>query len=312
MAVDGGEPRVTKILIATPVYGNMFYTPYVRSIINLQRLLARNKWDSMFMTMSYADIVDSRNFLLTSWYDKTNATHLLFIDADMGYPAKLIAEMVELGKPVVGVIAPKREIDLNRLAELARQGEKAERAIARAHNYVFRPVRQAHKPKIVKGFVEVEGCGAGILLIERSSIRTMLEKLPGISDPTVRKTFPTATDLERLIRAFDVLSVKGVRLSEDYSFCHRWRQQCGGEIWANIKHQITHIGLQRFKGCYSDVLPVGPRVALGKAMKSPADAAGLLSDSRVQQAERNVGSRVRFKSTPGRVVASRVTKPTKR
>jgi hypothetical protein len=158
MAADGGEPRVTKILIATPAYGNMFYTPYVRSIINLQRLLARNKWDSMFMTMSYSDIVDSRNFLLTNWYDKTNATHLLFIDADMGYPAKLIAEMVELGKPVVGVI--KREIDLSRLAELARKGEKAERAIARAHNYVFRPIKKGVKPRMIKGFVEVEGCGA--------------------------------------------------------------------------------------------------------------------------------------------------------
>ena len=37
---------MTKILIATPAYGEMFYTPYVSSVIRLQRLAARNKWDS--------------------------------------------------------------------------------------------------------------------------------------------------------------------------------------------------------------------------------------------------------------------------
>ena len=98
---------MTKILIATPAYGETFYTPYVSSVIRLQRLMARNKWDSIFASIAYADIVESRNFLLTHWYDKTDATHMLFIDADMGYDPKLIADMVGLRKPIVGVIAPR-------------------------------------------------------------------------------------------------------------------------------------------------------------------------------------------------------------
>ena len=131
---------MTKILIATPAYGEMFYTPYVRSVIQLQRLLARQKWDILFASIAYADIVESRNFLLTHWYDKTDATHLLFIDADMGYDPQLIIDMVGLGKPVVGVVSPKRQIDLQRLASLAAKGENAERAIARAHNFLLRPI----------------------------------------------------------------------------------------------------------------------------------------------------------------------------
>ena len=81
----------------------MFYTPYVRSIVRLQRQLMRNKWDTLFASIAYADIVESRSFLLTHWYDKTDATHLLFIDADMGYEPQLIVDMVQLRKPVVGV-----------------------------------------------------------------------------------------------------------------------------------------------------------------------------------------------------------------
>ena len=254
-----------KILIATPAYGETFYTPYVSSVIRLQRLMARNKWDSTFASIAYADIVESRNFLLTHWYDKTDATHMLFVDADIGYDPKLIANMVGLRKPIVGVIAPRRQIDLNRLAELAAKGEKAESAIARSHEFLVRPVNRAGagKPRIVNGFMEVEGCGAGIMLIERGCVKTMLEKLPQLSDKAAKKTSPLAKNLDRLIRAFEPVTVDGGRLSEDYSFCHRWRTNCGGEIWANISHQIIHVGLHRFAGRYQDAMPRGPRIVVG-------------------------------------------------
>lgn len=266
---------MTSILLATPAYGEMFYAPYVSSLVRLQRLATRNKWDIRFASISYADIVESRNFLLTHWYDKSDATHLLFVDSDMGYAPELIAAMVQLHKPVVGVVAPKREIDLNRLAGLAAKGEKAERAIAAAHPFLVRPLRQGGKPHIVNGFMEVSGCGAGILLIERSAVRTMLEKIPELNDTRAKMTAPVAKTLDRLIRAFDPITIDGARLSEDFSFCHRWRNVCGGEIWANISHEITHVGLHHFAGRYQDAMPRGPRVTVGTLpdVTAPSDIA---------------------------------------
>jgi hypothetical protein len=276
---------MTKILIATPAYGEMFYAPYVRSIIGLQKLLSRNRWDSTFATIAYADIVESRNFLLTHFFDNTDATHLLFIDADMGYEAKLIDEMMRTDKPVVGVIAPKRQIDLNRLAELARKGETPQRAIARSHSFLFRPTKGRAASRPPAGFVEVEGCGAGILLIKRDCVKTMLEKLPALSDTAAGKTSPLALarKLTRLIRAFDPLTVDGGRLSEDFSFCHRWRRLCGGEIWANISHEITHVGLQRFSGRYADAMPGGPRIVLGNLPRKPAASGPQKPAIKIQQ-----------------------------
>jgi hypothetical protein len=253
---------MTKILLATPAYGDMFYTPYVSSVIRMQRQLARDKHELIFAAISYADIVESRNFLLTHWYDKTDASHLLFVDADMGFDAKLITDMIALKKPLVGVVAPKRQVDLNRLAGLAARGEKAERAIARSHAFLVRPVARAGKQRIVNGFMEVEGCGAGIMLVERGLVKTMLETLPELNDTGAKNTSPLAKNLDRLIRAFDPVTVKGARLSEDYSFCHRWRVRCGGEIWANISHPITHVGLHRYSGRYQDAMPRGPRISL--------------------------------------------------
>jgi hypothetical protein len=264
---------MTKLLIATPTHGETFYTPYVQSILGLQRLIDRNNWRSIFVSMSYADISESRNFMLTHWYDKTDASHILFVDADMGFDPQLILDMIGFGKPVVGVIAPKRQIDLKRLASLAAKGTPTAQAIARAHDFIVKRGNQPRTTRTVKGFIEVDGCGAGILLIERSCIDTMLTAIPEISDGSASRNSPLAKDLDRLLRPFEILSVDGARLSEDLSFCHRWRNLCGGEIWANIAHEITHVGLQRFTGRYADVMATGPRISV-TALDGPLKKAG--------------------------------------
>ena len=46
-------------------------------------------------------------------------------------------------------------------------------------------------------------------------------------------------------------------LSEDLSFCDRWINQCGGEVWAKVDRKIGHIGMQMFAGNYMDRLRTG-------------------------------------------------------
>jgi hypothetical protein len=51
----------------------------------------------------------------------------------------------------------------------------------------------------------------------------------------------------RLIRAFDEIKIgSNPAMSEDTSFCERWRR-CGGEIWAAVDFPVGHIG--RFNFC---------------------------------------------------------------
>ena len=257
-------------MIATPAYGEIFYAPYVQSVLGLVRLAHKNRWDFMFESISYAEVSEARNYLVTRFIDKTDATHLLFIDADMGFPAKLIADMLAIGQPIVGVIAPKRRIDLKRLADLARSEPDSDRAVAKAHEFVVRRLKSSAPPK--PGFIEVEHCGAGILLIERSCIEALIRRDPKLSDASAKGRPPLTKDLSRLIRVFDpMVGREGMRLSEDYSFCHRWRHLCGGQIWANVAHPITHVGLHHFAARYSDAAPAAPAVALspktGKTVK---------------------------------------------
>jgi hypothetical protein len=248
-------------MIATPAYGEVFYAPYVRSVLALSKLAQRNKLDLAFESISYAEISEARNYLLTRFFDKTDATHILFIDADMGFPAKLVPDMLSLAKPIVGVVAPKRQIDLKRVAELAKREADADRAIAKAHDFVLRKLPSAGPAR--NGFIQVEACGGGILLIERSCIAALLKRAPQLSDATGKGRTPLTRDLPRLIRAFDPLVREdGARLSEDFAFCHRWRTLCAGEVWASTVHQITHVGLHHFAARYSDTEPAAPRVII--------------------------------------------------
>jgi hypothetical protein len=243
----------TKIMIATPAYGEVFYTPYVSSILSLTRALQKRGIDFAFNAISYSEIAESRNFLLTHWFDKTDASHLLFIDADMGFPAALVTDMLDLDKPLVGAVYPKRTLDMKKVVELA-AGKDGARALAKAQDFVLRPLRGARVSTNRPGFIEVEACGSGVLLVQRRCIETMLEKMPQISDTKAKAASPLARNLDRMIRPFDVVYVNELRLSEDFSFCYRWRRVCGGEVWASIAHEIAHIGLHRFGGTYADKL----------------------------------------------------------
>lgn len=252
----------TSITIATPAFGEMFYTPYVQSVLRLQRAALARRWAIRHATVSYAYVSDSRNYLLTHWYDKSDSSHLLFVDADMGFEPQLIFDMVAFDKPVTGVIYTKRQVNLTRLAELAAKGEPPARAIARAHDFIVRPLR-GRPPRRARGFIEVEGCGTGIMLIKRETVTTMLEKLPAINDTNAKKTSPMAADLDRLIRAFDVIDADGAPLVDDFAFCYRWHKLCGGELWARADQSVTHIGLHKYASRFTDAA-LQPRITVTK------------------------------------------------
>ena len=100
------------------------------------------------------------------------------------------------------------------------------------------------------------------MLIKRSTINAMLKALPGINDTNAKKTSPVVGDLDRLIRAFDLIDVDGVPLVDDFAFCHRWQKLCKGEIWARADQAVTHIGLHKFAASYMDAGGGEPRITV--------------------------------------------------
>lgn len=224
------------VMICLPAYQQQNMAQTTEALYTLAQFFGFNGIRNQLSWYSAADIVEVRNLFLTTWYDtQPQFSHLLFIDADMGFPPELIRDMIQFNKPLTGTFYARRQM---------------------SPSIVGAALHADHSLKdVVKGFLPASYVGGGVMLIQRGMIREMLEKMPEISDalPSVLASATTAP-LTRLIRAFDCILRGDRRLSEDVSFCARWREGCGGEIWANVNHKISHVGPFDFHMRYGGVL----------------------------------------------------------
>ena len=189
----------------------------MQSVYRVGSFLSANKINNDLQWLSIPSIVDARNLMLTAWYDATPFSHLLFVDADMGFPPELVADMLKFNPMLCGALYAKRQLPITMVGRLDGEDD-------------------------VDGFVPAHHIGAGVMLIARKMITEMIERMPDLIAPIGSLQSSIPVKLNRLITAFDPIG----RQFEDVSFCQRWRE-CGGKIWANVKHPIGHIGPHNFR-----------------------------------------------------------------
>jgi hypothetical protein len=169
---------------------------------------------------------------------------LLFVDSDMQFAGSLCRRMLALDKPVVGAACTKKTLDLDVLRRHWGGDLSFDDALAIAHQYTLRlPPGPLH---ISDGVCQVDGFGFGVALIRRDALERMVSM--GAAR-LVRNDANTRADglPHGLYNFFDQLpSPHGDLLSEDWSFCQRWKEQCGGELWAIVDADIGHIGEMRY------------------------------------------------------------------
>ena len=256
-------PDPAHILIATPTHDRKVTLDYLSSVFGLQKQarLRRPEIELTLSANSYASIDLARNIMASYVLEMPRFTHLLFVDADQGFPADAIFDMLDFDRPVVSVVGPRRNVSFERLWRTARQVEPWHRlqslALDYYHDFVTDP---DGKIEIVGGFARVRGNPSGVMLIQRVVIERMAE-LPGL----VAENFePLLADglSGRLVQPFRPMVLPDNRmLGEDLSFCRRWTEDCDGEIWASVKHEITHVGTVPFKGRFADRFTTSPKPA---------------------------------------------------
>ncbi len=238
------------IRIAVPAYQNNICSELFSSVFQMQKVLNQKGIVCSLVTLDYADIVVSRNALLTDFYfNRPTYTHLLFLDADMGFRPDLITDMLELNVPVVGCVSPRRSIDLSKIHRASNL--PFEEAKARSLSFIV----NSKKPTNRRGkFIQVNSCGTGIFMISRSAIDTLLACCSNIKHDPNLVSLPVLKKAEHYLSPFNkIVTRDNVELSEDYSFCHRWVHECKGEIWASYDHTIQHVGRMTYEGKFSDL-----------------------------------------------------------
>ncbi|NDD57643.1 MAG: hypothetical protein EBZ47_00100 [Chlamydiae bacterium] len=209
--------------IGMPCYGGMVSEATMMSLLNLSHLSTTIGLSITLTTMSKESLVTrARNNIMAQMMSNPNATHFMFIDADIRFVAESVLAMIACNKDVIGGLYPKKGLPID---------------------YVFNPKKNT---KIEGDIFTVEAVGTGFLLFKRHVYEKLIEAHPEckyIDDVGLGKQYEPW-----MYSIFDVAIGEDKRyLSEDWLFCKRW-QAIGGEIWAHSKVLLNHIGHFEFVG----------------------------------------------------------------
>ena len=235
------------IMVATPCYGGAVTQAYMLSFLKLQRLAAQAGFGVKLSLLGYDSLVSrARSILVSRFMDDPDSSHLLFIDADIGFEPDQVQRMLELNKDFTGALYPIKAIDWARIPE--RCVEHGESLTQAALNYVgtFLP---AGERRDEAGFATASYAGGGFQLISRAAIGRMFDAFPELRYRKLHIFPQPPQESPHLYALFDCIidQEAGVYLSEDYSFCRRWRE-IGGDIWLDTTSRLTHVGTMDFVG----------------------------------------------------------------
>lgn len=211
------------LLIATPCHGGDVWHEYVISLARTQMILASYGVNVMLMILPGESVITKARNALASRFLKTNATHMLFVDADMGWEPDAVLRLLASGRPLCGVAGRR----------------KCEPA---SYCALLDPAANVGDPST--GLIRAHSVGTGFMLISRDVLEAMALKEPD-------NFYIDYGSGEKLFNFFENRTHKSHFWSEDYIFCLKW-QDCGGEVWVDPASRLKHLGQQVFEGALLD------------------------------------------------------------
>lgn len=239
--------QVTPIIfIATPMYGGMATGSYTSSLMQTPTCLSQHGIGMLYAHMMNESLITrARNGLTKNFLDIPEATHLMFIDADIGFNPNDIATMVREDVDIICGLYPKKEIDWHRVTRAVQDGVPANELKNHTGSFVVNVL--GNQPLIVETgkIAEIANGGTGFMLIKREVFEFLADKVPQY----VRDMYSATDDVKEpeYIKEFFATSIDeddGRLLSEDYHFCKLARKH-GYKIhiapWVRLSHTGTYI-----------------------------------------------------------------------
>ena len=248
-----------KVFVATPCYGGMLTVNYFESCLGLMTECIKKGIELQFATIGNESLVTrARNTLVQLFMDdEKEYTHLMFIDADIGFNYRTIFRMLDLDKDVVASIYPRKSIDWRKVKK--KMEEKPNITPEELHAFSLEYNLNVKNPNHIamqRGFIEVMDAATGFMLIKREVFNKMRLAYPHlkfkndqhIGQPHETK-FKHHDTSDWNYAFFDTMIDPETKryLSEDYAFCRLW-QKIGGTVYADIMSGLTHYGTYAFHG----------------------------------------------------------------
>ena len=245
-----------KIFLGMPMYGGLLSEATMHGLLQLQQWSYERGIGFRFQSMGNESLITrARNTIVSMMMDQQDyvATHLLFIDADIGFSAQNVERLICSEKDVACGVYPRKHIYLEKIKKILEETPDAtpDEIEARALGYNIN-FDNPNDLRGENGFFKVNEAATGMMLVKREVFRTMFKKFPERkyeTDQIVNGTHYRSDNCYDLfaVGPYETLGQKRY-LSEDYYFSRLWTEHCGGEIWADLAMPLTHFGNRPYKG----------------------------------------------------------------
>jgi len=209
--------RTTKVHIAMPCYGGMLTESTFMSFIKWANTARQLNIDWTLETMVNESLISrARNTLTAKFLAMPDATHLFFVDADIGWEPWHLLVLLNRDVDVIGGLYPMKTMPIKWVVNGFEGAEEGP-----------------------DGLQEVSKAGTGFLLMKKH----VFEKLN--THPAV-KQYKNDIGLDPMYDQylktyFDTAVRQNRYYSEDWTFCENWRD-LGGRIWMDKRVLLRHSG----------------------------------------------------------------------
>lgn len=243
---DEKKLKTAHIFVSTPCYACKMRKEFANSILQLQvEAIKQGINVSIDLLGNESLIPRARNVLTQRFLNCKDATHLLFIDADIAFDASTVFKLLRADKDIITAIYPKKHIDWDMVRAKKQRGD-TESVQSAGLDYNLNILGRS--AKVENGLVKVMDAATGFMMLKREAV----QKLVDAFRPTLyceNDISSSRNEVPGYVAIFDCMIDPETKryLSEDYAMCRR-AQQIGLEIWADVTCPLAHIGAINLEG----------------------------------------------------------------
>ncbi len=188
---------MAKIHFLTPCYGGNITEVCFSSYLAFTILAMQNGINFQIDTLSNESNVNRARNSCAAKFLSGDCTHLMFVDADIQFNPRDIVKLIQHDKDIVGGIYPQKTLPPKMVVNTLNNGEQQ------------------------GDLIEVGTLGTGFMMIKRSVFEKMIEE--GATPYVDAIGLSPEENLNQYDFFQCTIDSKGRYLTEDWSFCRRWR-----------------------------------------------------------------------------------------
>lgn len=222
--------------IAMPCYAGQLFESVMVSMMKFVIYCGKLGMNFSLDTMVNESLITrGRNNLVAKFMHNTAATHIMWIDSDIGFQPEDIFKLLLHDKDVVGGLYPKKTLPIDYVVNVNPEA-----------------VNEKGQISTINGLIPVSRLGTGFMMIKRQVFDKMFAAYPQtkyIGNIGLDKCYDPF-----MYALFDCVINPDTHEynSEDWTFCDRFRA-IGGECWVDPSILLSHSGFFRYPGRPEDI-----------------------------------------------------------